>query len=150
MRRFTHRLANAPGESLKLRRMGTNPAGRREQRVALLALWLAGASAALIFCVSLSADATEPAAKSEAPPTTAKVEPDAEATGEFTPPPGFRPKKRGDLVVYCRKELVLGSRFPAEKCYDQAGLRELRLVELERTEMLERMMACSNRSCWMN
>lgn len=104
----------------------------------------------LILCMSFAAEAEEPVAKSEAPQTTAKAEPDAETTGELKPPPGFRPKKRGDGVVYCRKEIVLGSRFPAEKCYDQAGLRELRLVELERTEMLERMKACTNRSCWMN
>lgn len=105
---------------------------------------------ALTLCVSFAVEAEEPTPKSEAPSTTAKAEPDAETTGELKPPPGFRPRKRGDVVVYCRKEIVLGSRFPAEKCYDQAGLRELRLVELERTEMLERMKACSNRSCWMN
>jgi hypothetical protein len=38
-------------------------------------------------------------------------------------PTGFRPKKRGKFVVYCRKVTVLGSRFPAETCYDEAGIR---------------------------
>lgn len=88
-----------------------------------------------------AANAEESAAKAEAPQTTAKTEPAAGTTGELQPPPGFRARKRGEVIVYCRKEIVLGSRFPAEKCYDQAGLRELRLVELKRTEMLERMKA---------
>jgi len=105
---------------------------------------------ALILCVSFAAEAEEPAAKSGASQTTAKFEPDAATTGELKPPPGFRARKRGDVVVYCRKETALGSRFPAEKCYDQAGLRELRLAELERTEMLERMKACITGSCSAN
>jgi hypothetical protein len=103
-----------------------------------------------MLCVPAAAEAEELAPKTDAPPTTVKPAPGVETTGYLQPPPGFRPKKRGDVVVYCRKETPLGSRFPAEKCYDQAGLRELRLVELERTEMLERMKACSNRSCWMD
>lgn len=83
---------------------------------------------ALLVCVSLAAPAED-------------------AAPEFKPPPGFRPKKRGDAIVYCRKEAVLGSRFPAEKCYDQAGLRELKRAELERMEMLERIRACTTGNC---
>jgi len=98
---------------------------------------LAVATIALFFNVSLTAVAGEPAAKSEVP----------QATLEFKPPPGFRPKRRGDAVVYCRKEAVLGSRFPAEKCYDEAGLRELKRAELARTELLERIRACNSSSC---
>lgn len=88
---------------------------------------------ALMLCVSFAAQAEEPA-----------------AVDELKPPPGFRAKKRGDVVVYCRKETKLGSRFPAEKCYDQAGLRELRLAELEHTEMMERMQACIPGPCSVN
>lgn len=103
--------------------------------------------ASLLVCMSLAAGAEEPPAKSEAPQESAEAKPDAEATPEFKPPPGFRPRKRGEVVVYCRKEAVLGSRFPADKCYDEAGIRELKRAELERMEMLERMRACATGNC---
>jgi hypothetical protein len=105
---------------------------------------------ALILCVSFAVEAEETAAKPEALQATAEAKPEAETTGELKPPPGFRARKRGDVTVYCRKETPLGSRFPAEKCCDQAGLRELRLAELERTEVLERMKACITGSCSAN
>lgn len=96
---------------------------------------------------SLAAVADEPPAKSDASQASAITKPGAETGGTFKPPPGFRARKRGSLVLYCRKEPVMGSRFPAEKCYDEAGLRELKRAELERTEMLERMRACTTGSC---
>jgi hypothetical protein len=130
--------------------MGINRAKRREKMAAMLIPWLAGTSTALILCLSLSADAEEPTRKSEAPQVAVEAKPDAETTGEFKPPPGFRARKRGEVVVYCRKETALGSRFAAEKCYDQVGLRELRLAELERAEMLERVRACTTGSCSTN
>lgn len=105
---------------------------------------------ALILCASFAAEAEEPAAKSVASETTAEAKPDAATAGEFKPPPGFRTRKRGDAVVYCRKETELGSRFAGEKCYDQAGLAELKRAELERTEMLERVRACGTGSCSAN
>ena len=42
-------------------------------------------------------------------------------------PVGFKPKKRGKYTVYCRKEEVMGTRFPVEKCYDEQGIREMLL-----------------------
>lgn len=113
----------------------------------MLATRMAGSLAALLFCVSFAAVPEEPAAKSEAPPASAEAKPDAEKVQEFKPPPGFRARKRGDLVVYCRKEVVLGSRFPAEKCYDEDGIRELLRLDLEQTEMLEKIRACGIGSC---
>ncbi len=97
--------------------------------------------------MSLAAGAEEPPAKSEAPQESAEAKPDAEATPEFKPPPGFRPRKRGETLVYCRKEAVLGTRFPAEKCYDRAGLRELKRSEHEQRELLERIRACTGNNC---
>jgi hypothetical protein len=132
---------------IKLHGMVSDRAGRRGGFETMLAARMARASAALLLCVSLAADAEEPPAKSEAPQTSAETKPDAEATGEFKPPPGFRAKKRGDVTVYCRKEAVLGSRFSAEKCYDQAGIRELKRAELELMEMLEKIRACTTGSC---
>ena len=94
-----------------------------------------------------AAGAEEAAVKPEAPEASAEAKPDAEKTAEFKPPPGFRPRKRGENIVYCRKEAVLGSRFPSEKCYDRAGLRQLELYEHEQRELLERIRACNGNNC---
>lgn len=111
---------------------------------------MAKISTLLLFYVSLAAFAGEPPAKPEAPPARAEAKADAAATPEFKPPPGFKPKKHGDVTLYCRKEAVLGSRFPAEKCYDEAGIRAIKLAELEQMEVLERMRACGGNSCSAN
>jgi hypothetical protein len=94
-------------------------------------------AAALLFYWSSAASPEDPPAKTE-------------ATSEFKAPPGFRTKKRGDLVLYCRREAVLGSRFAAEKCYDEAGVREIKRAEVEQKEALERIRACSGSSCSSN
>jgi hypothetical protein len=59
------------------------------------------------------ADAAAPAAAAE-----------KAAKPAFTPPPGFRAKKRGKFTVYCKREEPKGTRFPSEVCYDEAGLRQ--------------------------
>ena len=114
---------------------------------AMIAATLAATSAVLLICVSFTANADETPVEPEAPLKSIEAELDAEKNHEFKPPPGFRARKRGDVVVYCRKEAVLGSRFPAEKCYDEAGFRELQRLELEQKEMLERIRACGTASC---
>ena len=37
---------------------------------------------------------------------------------EFTPPPGFLTKKRGEMVLYCKRDRETGARFTTKKCYD--------------------------------
>lgn len=49
----------------------------------------------------------------------------------FTPPAGYRAKKRGDKVVYCKKDMESGTRFASERCYDEMQLRE---IEAARTQ----------------
>ena len=104
-------------------------------------------AAALMLCLASAAFAEEAPEKAEALQPAAAAKPDVEAAREFKPPPGFRTKKRGELVLYCRREAVLGSRFTAEKCYDQAGIREMQRLELQRAEELERMRACAIAGC---
>jgi hypothetical protein len=58
---------------------------------------------------------------------------------EFTPPPGFRPRKRGGFTVYCRREEPKGTRFPAEVCYDEQGIREMLQAQREDLEMVDKM-----------
>ncbi len=50
---------------------------------------------------------------------------DAKEPEEFTPPAGFRAKKRGNKVVYCRKDMESGTRFASERCYDETQLKEI-------------------------
>jgi hypothetical protein len=54
-------------------------------------------------------------------------------------PPGFKPKKRGKYMLYCRKETVMGTRFPVERCYDEAGIREFIRAQIENQEQLDQM-----------
>lgn len=99
-----------------------------------------GAAVALVLCLAERATAEEPAKKPEEKQTTAEAKP---AESEFKPPPGYRRKKRGDAVIYCRKEKPLGSRFPEEKCYDEAQLRELAL----RPPWSDTVKACGTSGC---
>jgi hypothetical protein len=60
-------------------------------------------------------------------------------------PPGFKPKKRGPYTLYCRKESVIGTRFPAEKCYDEQGIREMIQALRENQEKVDQMRRiCGN------
>ena len=67
----------------------------------------------------------------------------ARAEPEFKPPPGYKTRKRGDKVVYCRKELVEGTRFTKDRCYDKVQLKEIEsLMEQQRREMDQRRRIC--------
>ncbi len=68
----------------------------------------------------------------------AAAEPAAEKD-EFVIPDGFRVKKRGEFTVYCRKETVMGTRLPAERCYDENGIRALALEMEESREKVDQM-----------
>lgn len=41
---------------------------------------------------------------------------------KLTLPPGFKPKKRGDVTLYCIKGKETGTRFETETCYDEVQL----------------------------
>jgi len=58
-------------------------------------------------------------------PAAAAVALADEKTQTFKVPPGYRPRGKGDATVYCRKDVVLGSRFPTESCYTKAQIAEL-------------------------
>jgi len=104
--------------------------------------------AMFLFWVCLAASASEepvdPAAKPAATETETKLA--AEESAEFKAP-GFRAKKHGDITLYCRRETVLGSRFKAEKCYDQAGVEEILRAESENKEILDKIRNCGVGSC---
>jgi hypothetical protein len=50
-----------------------------------------------------------------------------------------RAKKRGKYVVYCHKEQVIGTRFQAEKCYDETGIREMLRAQRDDQEKVDQM-----------
>lgn len=61
------------------------------------------------------------------------VETDAK---EFKPPRGFQTKKRGDLVLYCKRDSTIGTRFKTEKCYDEKQMREYMLaLEMQKNDV---------------
>lgn len=94
--------------------------------------------AVVLAACSWSAGA-EDATESAKPETKAEAEPE----GEFKPPPGYRTRKRGDKVIYCKKEQVRESRLMTEKCYDQVQLREMLLsIEQQRNEIDQRRRIC--------
>jgi len=71
-------------------------------------------------------------------------------TKEFTPPDGWRPKTRGKYTVYCRKDYnVKGTRFPAETCYDEAGIRAMLEAQREDQAKVDQMrrICGSDASC---
>jgi hypothetical protein len=84
------------------------------------------------------ATSAEPA---QAPPAaSADEQPKAAAAeAEFKPPPGFKTKKRGQLVVYCIRDSTVGTRFKTEKCYDEAQMRDYLTAQQENKRDIERV-----------
>ena len=103
--------------------------------------------AALLVCACFAASAAEPPPDPEASKSAAAAKPAARESGDFKPPPGFRAQKRRGLTPYCRKEAELGSRFKSEKCYDEAGIKDLQRAERETEEMMNRISNCAAGTC---
>ena len=101
---------------------------------------------------SAAAKAEESGKASEAIGIKIEVLPDKTAAAEtgkpFVPPDGWRPRKRGQFTVYCRKDYnVKGTRFPAETCYDEAGIRAMvRQTELDQENIDQMRRICANDS----
>lgn len=66
------------------------------------------------------AAAPSPAATPAPAATTAKAE-----AGAYKPPAGYRAKKLGANTLYCKKDTLLGSRFPTEFCFSEDELKEI-------------------------
>jgi hypothetical protein len=90
---------------------------------------------AAILCSALLFAAAR-ARADETPPADEKP---ADTAAKITLPPGFKPKKRGKYTLYCRKETVMGTRFPAERCYDEDGIRQLVLALREERAKIDQM-----------
>lgn len=70
---------------------------------------------------------------------------DAPKEEEFKPPPGFKTKKRGDLVLYCIKDSTLGTRFQTEKCFSEDQVRDYLIAQQENKRDIDRVRStCSS------
>jgi hypothetical protein len=104
--------------------------------VALLAcLWALGSEA------EETAVGSETAASRTDNPAETAAQADAAAPGdkEFKPPPGFKTKKRGELVLYCMRDSTVGTRFKTEKCYDEAQMRDYIAAQQENKRDIDRV-----------
>ncbi len=81
-------------------------------------------------------DEVKPAAATDAAAPAPKAKADDKP---FTPPPGWREKKRGQYTVYCRKQSVQGTRLPKEVCYDEEGIRAMLAAQREDREKVDQM-----------
>jgi hypothetical protein len=86
-----------------------------------------------LFLVALVASLATPAA--------------AEDTG-FKPPPGFKAKKRGDLVVYCSSTSEGNTRLKRTVCYDEKQMRAFMLAHQQDKADIDRMR--STQGVWIN
>jgi hypothetical protein len=92
----------------------------------------------LLLAAPLAISEERPAATA----TAADAEPAAIAKADddnFVLPPGFKPMKRGKFILYCRKETVMGTRLPAQKCYDEDGIRQMAQSLREEREKIDQM-----------
>ena len=111
-------------------------------------------AACLAAQVALSA---EPASTDEKPKSDATSEKaDAAAVTAaaaqkdeaFTPPPGFKTRKRGDEVLYCQRDATVGTRFKTEKCYNEEQLRTYMMVTEAQRRDLDRIRTnCGGGPC---
>jgi hypothetical protein len=67
----------------------------------------------------------------------------ADATTEkFKVPSGYKSRTKDGATVYCKKETILGSRFPKEFCFSQAQLEELEAISAEQRRQLQKGQIC--------
>jgi len=70
---------------------------------------------------------------------------DAPRSEEFKPPPGFKTKKRGELVLYCMKDSTVGTRFQTEKCFSEDQMRDYLIAQQENKRDIDRVRStCSS------
>jgi len=78
-------------------------------------------------------------ASSDKAESTAKADAATPGDAEFKPPPGFKTKKRGELVLYCMRDSTVGTRFKTEKCYDEAQMRDYIAAQQENKRDIDRV-----------
>lgn len=93
-----------------------------------------------------AADAAKPV-KAEAKPAAAAAAAGVKA-GEMEDrlPPGFKVKRRGQYVMYCKTDTPIGTRFKHETCLDDAQMRDYLIWLQENKAEIDRIRAtCSTK-----
>lgn len=67
-------------------------------------------------------------AQDKAETTTAA---DATEPDVYTPPAGYKLKKRGKHMVYCKKDMESGTRFASENCFTETQLRAMEATRVQ-------------------
>lgn len=61
-------------------------------------------------------------------------------------PPGFKVKRRGQFVMYCKTDTPIGTRFRQETCLDDAQMRDYLIWLQENKSEIDRIRAtCSTK-----
>jgi hypothetical protein len=107
----------------------------RSTMLAILVALLACASVAQASGSAIGNEtATADQAQDKAETDTAD---EAKEPDEFKVPAGYRAKKRGKKMVYCKKDMESGTRFAQERCFDEAQLRQQELAREQENRTLE-------------
>jgi len=62
-------------------------------------------------------------------------------------PPGFKEKKRGKHVVYCRTDTPIGTRFKQETCLDASQIHDYLIALQENKSNVDRIRATCSSAC---
>jgi hypothetical protein len=112
---------------------------------AVLAIVLVGfAAPSAVSADPPSADPPKPEAPKADAAADAKA---ADASQELKLPPGWKKKKRGKFILYCKKEAPLGTRIKADTCYDEENMRNYILALEEGKADVDRIRSTCSSLC---
>jgi invasion protein IalB len=111
-------------------------------------------SVAVAMCVAVQLATAQDVAVNDKTPTAdstseKSLSPASTAAAEtkddvFKPPRGFQTKKRGEWVLYCKRDSTVGTRFKTENCYNEEQMREYLLaLEVQKRDVDRIRATCS-------
>lgn len=117
----------------------------------LIGCGIVGLAVALAVANASHATAGKESEKSATDTESAVQMQSADGSKEFKPPPGFKQKRRGKIVLYCIRDSTVGTRLKTEKCYDEEQMRAYILArEQNNRDFDQRRSICQNpQACGM-
>lgn len=115
----------------------------RSTIVTVVAAFAAGLFSTMSLAVEPAVAASEQSASDAAPVAEAGTAA-AAAAGEYTPPPGYKTRKKKGETVYCRKRAPLGTRLKTEECFNKAEILEVEhAMRVNRDDQAQRGRMCT-------